>query len=88
MGKDFFNGNFGLFIKIAMLILALGAAAQMLRSHETRIGDVEEKAHATELECQDNNKDIGYLGEKIDNPATAMTEQKKSFDKLAERLPK
>lgn len=88
MGKDLFNGNWGVFIKIAILILALGAAGQMLRSHDVRIGDVEEKAHETELKANDNAKDVGYLGEKIDNLAGEMTEQRKSFDKLTERLPK
>ncbi len=72
MGKDFLNGNGGLIIKIAALVFAIGAAGQMLMSHEGRIGDVEKKAHATELEVVGLKADVKYIRTGIDDIKKGM----------------
>ena len=85
MTKQRLNGNLNLAIKIAAVLLAVGAGWQMLQGHEKRITDVEVKAHATEIENVGVKKDIFRLDEKV---GRIETEQKASFKAIIEKLDK
>lgn len=77
------NGTVNLAIKIAAIILAIGAAWQTLRSHGTRIEKVEVKAHTTEIDTVGIKKDIERLNDSVDR---IETEQKTSFEEIISKL--
>lgn len=85
------NGNITLAIKIGAILLLVGAAWQMLRGHETRIGDVEKKAHTTEIETVGIKKDIERLDEKVSDINTRqqafILEQRIANAEILGRLP-